>query len=42
MADDLVFVYTGEGCIVPRDVVRARVHPSVSVIPDEAFKIQTS
>ena len=32
-----VFVYTA-GAIVPMDVVRARVHPSVTAIPDEAFK----
>ena len=31
-----VFVYT-EGVVVPHDVVRVRVHPSVTVIPAEAF-----
>jgi len=31
-----VFLYT-EGMVVPDDVVRVRVHPSVTVIPDEAF-----
>ena len=36
--DDVdVFVYMGEGMIVPNDVVRARVHPSVTVIPANAF-----
>ena len=34
--DEDVFVYT-TGSIVPNDVVRARVHPSVTVIPFEAF-----
>jgi len=44
MADDSssnnnaeVFVYT-EGIEVPQDVVRVRVHPSVTVIPEFAFK----
>jgi hypothetical protein len=33
-----VFIYTGEGGeIVPRDVVRARVHSSVTSIPTNAF-----
>ena len=36
--DDDVFVYT-TGSIVPRDVVRVRVHPSVTVIPREAFML---
>lgn len=42
MADDSstnnaeVFVYT-EGVQVPRDLVRVRVHPSVTVIPENAF-----
>ena len=31
-----VFVYT-EGAAVPHDVVRVRVHPSVTVIPEHAF-----
>jgi len=34
--DDGVFVYT-EGVVVPSDVVRVRVHPSVTVIPEEVF-----
>ena len=34
--DEVVFVYTA-GSIVPRDVVRARVHPSITVIPENAF-----
>jgi hypothetical protein len=41
MADNTndVFVYTGigEGAIVPRDVVRVRIDPSVLVIPEHAF-----
>ena len=33
-----VFVYTGEGGIaVPQNVVRVRVDPSVTSIPDQAF-----
>ena len=31
-----VFVYT-EGLVVPRHVVRVRVHPSVTAIPERAF-----
>ena len=31
-----VFIYT-EGAVVPRDVVRVRVHPSVTIIPEHAF-----
>jgi len=34
--DDGVFVYT-QGAVVPHDVVRVRIHPSVTVIPEEAF-----
>jgi hypothetical protein len=40
MADDNatdVFVYTGEGVVVPDDVVRVRIDPSVLVIPEHAF-----
>ena len=41
MADDNdatdVFVYMGEGVVVPRDVVRVRIDPSVLVIPEHAF-----
>jgi len=43
MADDSstnnnteVFIYT-EGAVVPQDVVRVRVHPSVTIIPEKAF-----
>ena len=42
MADEIssnnteVFVYT-EGAVVPDDVVRIRVHPSVTIISEEAF-----
>ena len=32
-----VFIYT-EGAVVPSDVVRVRVHPSVTVIPEKAFE----
>jgi len=36
--DNGIFVYMGEeGPIVPYDVVRARVHPSVTVISSEPF-----
>ena len=35
--DDNVFVYTGEGAVVPYDVVRVRIDPSVLVIPHRAF-----
>jgi hypothetical protein len=40
MADNTaeVFVYTGEGADVPRDVARVRIDPSVLVIPVRAFK----
>ena len=31
-----VFIYT-EGAVVPEDVVRVRVHPSITKIPEEAF-----
>jgi len=44
MADDSstnnnteVFIYT-EGAVVPQDVVRVRVHPSVTIIPEKAFQ----
>ena len=30
-----VFVYT-EGAVVPEDVVCVRVHPSVTIIPEDA------
>ena len=32
-----VFVYMGGDMVVPQDVARVRVHPSVTVIPDKAF-----
>jgi hypothetical protein len=40
MADNStdVFVYNGEGAVVPRDVVRVRIDPSVLVIPEGAFE----
>ena len=34
---DNVFIYT-TGSVVPRDVVRVQVHPSITVIPHEAFR----
>ena len=39
MADNAadVFVYTGEGAVVPEDVVRVRIDPSVHVIPRGTF-----
>jgi len=33
-----VFVYMGQGSIVPEDVIRVRVHPSVRVIAARAFE----
>ena len=36
--NDEVFVYMGGDMVVPRDVVRAQVHPSVAVIPEIAFQ----
>jgi hypothetical protein len=39
--DTEVFVYTGEvGAVVPQDVVRVLVDPSVTSIPDNAFQIR--
>ena len=32
-----LFVFTGEGAVVPDDVVRAQINPSVLVIPEGAF-----
>jgi hypothetical protein len=37
-ADNVVFVY---GRLVPYDVVRARIDPSVIMIPQEAFAQRT-
>jgi hypothetical protein len=39
MADNAaeVFVYTGEGAVVPKDVVRVLIDPSVLAIPEGAF-----
>ena len=31
-----VFVYT-QGVVVPEDIVRVLVHPSITIIPEEAF-----
>jgi len=33
-----IFVYLGESSVVPQDVVRVRVHPSVTVIRPSAFE----
>ena len=33
-----IFVYMGEDSEVPRDVVSVRIHPSVKVIPNGAFR----
>ena len=35
-ADSDVFIYT-EGVEVPRDISHARIHPSVTIIPEKAF-----
>ena len=35
---DEVFEYMGGDMVVPFDVVRARVHPSVTIIRDRAFQ----
>ena len=34
---DVVVIYMGEGGVLPRDVVRARVNPSITVVPEKAF-----
>lgn len=31
------FVYFGGGMVVPKDITHARVHPSVTIIPEKAF-----
>ena len=36
--DSEVFEYMGGDMVVPDDLVRAQVHPSVAVIPDNAFR----
>ena len=41
MSDDNsaeVFVYMGGDMVVPLDVARVQVHPSVTVIPEKAFE----
>ena len=35
---ELLFEYTGEGCLVPKDVTIVRFHPSVTEVEDGAFK----
>ena len=37
-AQDVPFVYMGQGSVVPRDVTRVHLHPSVRVIVTKAFK----
>lgn len=32
-----VFVYMGEGSVVPLDVIRVHVHTAVTAIPEKAF-----
>ena len=39
--DSEVFEYMGGDMVVPDDVVRAQVHPSVTVIPNKAFYYHT-
>ena len=34
---EVVFEYTGEGCVVPKDVTIVRFHPSVVEVENEAF-----
>ena len=38
---DAVFEYAGEGCFVPKDVVRVKFHPSVVQVPPQAFRLCT-
>jgi len=37
MNNETSFIYMGGDMVVPRDVKRVRVHPSVTVIPERAF-----
>ena len=38
MSNTEVFIYTGEGgAAIPDDVVRVRIDPSITSIPDQAF-----
>ena len=39
--NDEVFEYMGGDMVVPDDLVRAEVHPSVAVIPERAFQYHT-
>ena len=36
--DEVVFEYTGKGCVVPEDVTIVRFHPSVVEVDDKAFQ----
>ena len=38
VSDEVVFEYTGEGCIVPKDVTIVRFHLSVIEVENEAFR----
>jgi len=38
MNNNETFIYMGGDMVVPQDVVRVRVHPSVTVIPERAFE----
>ena len=35
---EVIFEYTGEGCVVPKYVTSVRFHPSVVEVENEAFK----
>ena len=35
---EVVFEYTGEGCVVPKDVTIVRFHPSVTEVENRAFQ----
>ena len=37
-ADEVEFEYTGEGCVVPKNVTIARFHPSVIEVENWAFQ----
>ena len=37
MSAEVVFEYTGKGCVVPKDVTIVRFHPTVTEVENEAF-----
>ena len=37
-----VFIYTGKGQTVPKDVISVRFHPSVTEVENMAFKVRSS